>query len=93
MRSSTEVPSTSRGERVPIPDFQTIMRPLLVVLADGQERSVQAIRHTLANQFELTAEDLEERLPSGRDRTYRNRVGWALTHLKGAAVIDRQDAA
>lgn len=64
------------------------MRPLLVVLADGQERSVQTIRDTLAQKFELTAEELEERIPSGRDRTYRNRVGWALTHLKGAAVIE-----
>jgi restriction system protein len=64
------------------------MRPLLFVLADGQERSVKAIRDTLAQQFELTAEDLEQRLPSGRDLTYRNRVGWALTHLKGAAAVE-----
>lgn len=71
-----------------IPDFQSIMRPLLSLLADGRERSVQTIRDTLAQQFRLTEEELEERLPSGRDRTYRNRVGWALTHLKGAVVIE-----
>jgi restriction system protein len=73
---------------VPIPDFQSIMRPLLAVLADGQDETVQTIRDTLARQFELTDEELEQRLPSGRDRTYRNRVGWALTHLKGAVVIE-----
>ncbi len=61
---------------------------MLVVLADGQDKTVQTIRDTLTQQFGLTEEELEERLPSGRDRTYRNRVGWALTHLKGAAVID-----
>lgn len=71
-----------------IPDFQSIMRPLLAVLADGQDKTVQRIRDTLAQQFELTEEELEERLPSGRDRTYGNRVAWALTHLKAAAVIE-----
>ncbi len=71
-----------------IPDFQTIMRPLLVALSDGQDRSVQTIRETLAQQFGLTEAELAERLPSDRDLLYRNRVGWALAHLKGAAVIE-----
>lgn len=71
-----------------IPDFQSIMRPLLVLLSDGQDRSVQTIRETLAQQFALTEEELAERLPSDRDLLYRNRVGWALSHLKGAAVIE-----
>jgi restriction endonuclease Mrr len=39
---------------VPIPDFQSLMRPLLVMLADGEERPVQVIRDTLAEQFGLT---------------------------------------
>lgn len=71
-----------------IPDFQSIMRPLLALLGDGNEWPVRSIRDNLAGQFALTEEELEERLPSGRDYTYRNRVGWALTHLKGAAVIE-----
>lgn len=73
---------------MPIPDFQSIMRPLLVALADGQRETVQVLRETLAEHFSLSDEELEERLPSGRDRLYRNRVGWALSHLKGAAVLD-----
>jgi restriction system protein len=77
-----------RFDAVPIPDFQSIMRPLLVVLADGQDKTVRTIRDALAQRFDLTEEELEERLPSGRDRTYRNRVGWAVTHLKGAAVVE-----
>jgi restriction system protein len=71
-----------------IPDFQSIMRPLLRVLADGQEHPVRSLRDTLAQQFALSPQELEERLPSGRDLTYRNRVGWSLTHLKGAALIE-----
>lgn len=64
------------------------MRPLLLALADGQDYPVPAIRKALAVQFGLTEDDLEERLPSGRTRTYVNRVAWALSHLKGASLID-----
>jgi restriction system protein len=73
---------------VAIPDFQSLMRPLLVVLAEGTEQPVQTIRETLAQQFGLTEEELEERLPSGRTRTYVNRVAWALSHLRSAGLID-----
>ena len=62
-----------------IPDFQTIMRPLLEVLADAQERPVTAIRET-CTAIGLTDQELEERLPSGRQQTYVNRVAWALAH-------------
>lgn len=58
------------------------------MLADGEERPVEVIRGTLAEQFGLTEEELEERLPSGRTQTYVNRVAWALAHLKGAACIE-----
>jgi len=64
------------------------MRPLLVVLADAPELPVQTIRDTLSEQFALTSEELEERLPSGRPRTYVNRVAWALAHLKGASLTE-----
>jgi hypothetical protein len=67
---------------VAIPDFQTLMRPLLVLLSDGEERSTRAIRSAFAEHFELTPEELEQRLPSGADLTFRNRVGWALTRLR-----------
>lgn len=70
-----------------IPGFQLLTRPLLAFLADGQERSVQVIRKTLAEQLDLTEEELEERLPSGQTQTYVNRVAWALAHLKGARCI------
>jgi restriction system protein len=74
---------------VAIPDFQTLMRPLMVLLEDGQEWPARSIRDALATQFELTPDELEERLPSGRDSTFRNRVGWALTHIYQAGLVDR----
>lgn len=73
---------------MPIPAFPSLIHPLLVALEDGEERTVEEIRDTLAEQFRLTEEELEERLPSGRMKRYVNRVAWALAHLKGAACIE-----
>jgi restriction system protein len=62
-----------------IPDFQTLMRPLLAHFENGSETSIAAVREILAEDFHLTAADLEERIPSGRAKTFQNRVGWATT--------------
>ena len=61
------------------PDFQTLMRPLLELHAGGAERTQKELRDALAKQFELTEEDLAEKLPSGTARTFVNRVAWAST--------------
>jgi restriction system protein len=76
-----------RLARVPIPDSQTLMRPALSLLSDGEEWRVDRIRETLATQFDLTEAELEQR--SGRQRTFTNRVAWALAHMKGAQMVDR----
>ena len=70
-----------------IPDFQTLMRPLLELHADGGEKTQQELRDALAQQFKLTEEDLAERLPSGTARTFVNRVAWASTHMKEAGLL------
>ena len=64
------------------------MRPLLDVLVDGQERPVKTIREALAQRFDLTEAELQERLPSGRQLTWVNRVAWALAHMKIAALVE-----
>ncbi len=58
-----------------VPDFQTAMRPLLALLADGEAHAITAIRDQLATHFELTDDELAERIPSGRVTTFQNRVG------------------
>jgi restriction system protein len=45
------------------------------------------LRDMLARQFELTEDDLAERLPSGTARTFVNRVAWASTHMKEAGLL------
>lgn len=72
-----------------VPDFQTLMRPLLDVLADGEDHAVKSAREALASQFKLTAEELSEQIPSGRAKTFQNRVGWATTYLYRTKLIER----
>ena len=73
---------------MPVPDYQTLMRPVLARTAGG-EQTAASIRDGIISEFDLTPEDLEERLPSGRDTTLRNRVGWAITYLYRAGLLER----
>ncbi|TSA86133.1 restriction endonuclease [Deinococcus detaillensis] len=68
-------------------DYQTLMRPLLEALQDGQVQTMQAVTAKLVAHFQLTQRELEELLPSGRQTTFANRVGWAKTYLSKAQVV------
>lgn len=72
-----------------IPDFQTLMRPVLALLSDGQTRRSRDVKDAMADLFSLTPEERAQMIPSGRARTMDNRVGWALTYLSQARLIDR----
>jgi restriction system protein len=70
-----------------IPDFQTAMLPVLRDLSRG-ERTGQEILEALASEFALSADDLAQRLPSGKQTTFSNRVAWAKSHMKGAGLVE-----
>lgn len=72
-----------------IPDFQTLMRPILAHLADGQTRRSRHVKDVMADEFGLSEDERAEMLPSGRQRTVDNRVGWALTYLAQAGLVAR----
>jgi len=74
---------------MPVPDFQTLMRPMLVLLADGQEQTLTQLRGALAEQFQLTQAEIEELLPSGRQTRLANRVTWAANYLYRCGLLDR----
>jgi restriction system protein len=76
-------------ERMSIPDFQTLMRPILAYMNDGTTHRSRDIKTAMADQFELSDTERAEVLPSGRQRTIDNRVGWALTYLSQAGLISR----
>lgn len=71
-----------------IPDYQSFMLPLLRQLTDGREHRLTDVREQLASEFALTPEEREELLPSGTQRLFFNRVGWAQTYLKKAGLLD-----
>src|SRR4029077_644976 len=72
-----------------VPDFQTLMRPLLAAHEDGAEHKIALTRELLADQFALSEEDRTERIPSGRVTTLQNRVGWAATYLFRTGLLSR----
>lgn len=74
---------------VTVPDFQTIMRPVLGALEDGKAKPTSDIRAAVAGRFALTQDELEEKIPSGRAKRFANRVGWALTYLYRTQLIER----
>src|SRR5690606_11177960 len=71
-----------------VPDYQTIMLPLLKQLDNGHVFSLKDLTAMLAEEFQLTEEDLNELLPSGQSFVFSNRVGWARTYLKKAGLVD-----
>lgn len=71
-----------------VPDFQTIMFPLLKIAADGQEHSGHEFLERLAEHFKLNDADLNELLPSGKQTRFYNRVGWARTYLIKSKLLE-----
>ena len=70
-----------------IPDYETVMLPLLKALSDREEHSAWRTIDELASQFNLTAAERKELLPSGLQEIFYNRVGWARTYLKKAGLV------
>jgi restriction system protein len=70
-----------------IPDYQTLMLPVLRLASDGEEHRFRDAVDTLANEFQLTEEERKELLPSGTQALFTNRVGWARSYLKQADLL------
>ncbi len=73
---------------MPVPDFQSIMLPLLQVHADNNEHGSSELISTLASKFKLTDQERGELLTSGFEPKFDNRVGWARTYLKKAGLLE-----
>jgi restriction system protein len=70
-----------------IPGFQDIMLPLLRLLSDRSVHSMSELAEVLAGEFGLTPEERKQRLPSGTQPVFSNRVGWARTYMKKAGLL------
>ncbi|MEX0754142.1 MAG: restriction endonuclease [Actinomycetota bacterium] len=73
---------------MPIPDYQSIMLPLLRSTDDGREHNVGDLVDALAVHFAVTREEERELLPSGKQPVFANRIGWARTYLKKAGLLE-----
>jgi restriction system protein len=71
-----------------IPDYQTIMLPLLQFAGEGKEHTLRESVEKLADVFGLSEEEREVLLPSGQQTVFHNRVGWARTYMKKAMLLD-----
>ena len=72
-----------------VPDFQSLMLPVLSALKDGEDTVVRKVRDRVVSAEGLNDKDLGEMLPSGRQSTFANRVGWALSYLLRAGLVER----
>lgn len=70
-----------------IPDYQSIMLPLLRLTGDTKEHRFRDLVEQLANEFSLTDAQRAEMLPSGTAPLFDNRAGWARTYLKQAGLL------
>jgi len=72
-----------------IPQYHTLMLPLLKVMGGGSELTTNQMRDAVADHLGLSAEALSQRLPSGTQTAFDNRMGWARTYLYKAGLIER----
>lgn len=73
---------------MPIPDYQSIMKPLLNQLSDGKEYTRLELTKILADHFNLSKDERRVLKPSGGEPLFRNRVGWANFYLKKAGLTE-----
>jgi restriction system protein len=73
---------------MPIPDYQTLMLPLLRVTADGRVHTTAQAAEIVAQQFNLTDAERAEMLPSGGALKLFSRVGWARTYMAKAGLLE-----
>jgi restriction system protein len=71
-----------------VPDFQSLMLPVLRAAADG-DTSAADLRNRVAGDLRLTEADLAEMLPSGRQTTFANRTAWANVFLQRAGLLEK----
>ncbi len=72
-----------------LPDYQTLMLPVLKSLADGKERHIREITDLMAREFQMTEEELNLLTTSGTTTVFSDRVGWAKAYLKQAELLEQ----
>src|SRR5260370_33329893 len=75
---------------MPIPEFNEIKAPALqFFFTDDNPHKISDLYNVLGKHFNLTEDELNELLPSGKQRRWHNRVNWACYDLFRAGLLDR----
>lgn len=74
---------------MPIPNFQSLFRPLLAFAKDGTEKNINDAIAAIAKEFNLSNEELSQLQPSGTQTIFQNRTHWARTYLEKAGAIKK----
>ena len=74
---------------MPIPDYQTLMLPVLRILGDGADHTAASVIDALATEFKLTPEEREQLVGNQRIKLIASRAHWAMTYLAQAGLTDR----
>ncbi|MBN2566089.1 MAG: restriction endonuclease [Candidatus Eisenbacteria bacterium] len=74
---------------MPVPDYQSLMLPVLRAVNDGATHKSSEISAAVAEALGLSDDDLAELLPSGKQTTFFNRSNWAMTYLCQAGLLKR----
>ncbi len=72
-----------------IPDYQSLMTPIVRALSDGREQTARSLRERLGQELGLSESDLRALVPSGQKPLFSDRVSWATTYLAKAGLIER----
>ncbi|WP_295475403.1 winged helix-turn-helix domain-containing protein [Synechococcus sp. UW140] len=75
--------------KIDVPQFQTLMLPLLKVMGSGHEMSTIQMRYAVANNLEMNAEALNQHLPTEAQNPFNNRMGLAITFSYKACLLKR----
>ena len=71
-----------------IPDFQTLMLPILQFFGDEKVHTNDEVNICLVKKYSLSEAETDELIPSGLAKRFRNRVAWALTYLTTARLLE-----
>jgi len=74
---------------MPVPDYQTLMLPVLRLLGDAADHAAGSVIEALASEFRLTPEEREQLVGSQRVSLMASRAHWAMTYLAQAGLSDR----
>lgn len=71
-----------------VPKYYEFYKPILECLSDQKSHTTKEIRTQLIQMLQLSEEDINLLLPSGRQTYLANRIGWASTYLRKAGLIE-----